>query len=286
MTTDLAPAPGLRSDPMVPLSYRVESRVVENHDSATLHLLPLDVATPPPRAGQFNMLYAFGVGEAAISLSGVPDRRDGTLTHTIRDVGAVSGALQRAEPGSVVGVRGPFGTGWDLESAAGGDVIVVAGGVGLAPLRPVVVEALAQRSRFRRVVVISGARGPAEYLFDAEQEEWAKLDTIELLRTIDVAAPGWSGEVGFVTEPLDRLRVDPDRTTAFICGPEVMMRFCARILVHKGVPPSAVRVSLERDMKCGVALCGHCQLGELLVCRDGPVVGYDVADPLFSVREL
>lgn len=165
-------------------------------------------------------------------------------------------------------------------------MVIVAGGVGLAPLRPVVLAALAQRSRYRRVVVISGARSPADFLFGREQQAWGRLGTVELWRTVDVPAPGWGGEVGFVTEPLARMRVDPARTTAFVCGPEVMMRFCAQTLIGKGVPAGAIRVSLERNMKCGVGLCGHCQLGELLVCRDGPVVGYDVAESLLSVREL
>jgi NAD(P)H-flavin reductase len=273
-------------EPMVPSPYEVAARVPENDDSATLRLRPLGAPRPGPRPGQFMMLYAFGVGEVAISLSGVPEDGDGVLTHTIRDVGAVSGALYRAGPGTVIGVRGPFGTGWELESAAGGDVVIVAGGVGLAPLRPVVLATLAQRSRYRRVVLISGARSPADFLFEHEQQEWAALEAIELWRTIDVPASGWGGGVGFVTEPLARMWVDPARTTAFLCGPEVMMRFCAQTLIRKGVPPSAIRVSLERNMKCGVGLCGHCQLGELLVCRDGPVVGYDVAESLLSLQEL
>ena len=226
-------------EPMVPAAYEVAARVPETDDCATLRLRPLAAPLPAPRPGQFMMLYAFGVGEVAISLSGLPERGDGVLVHTIRDVGAVSGALHRAGPGTVIGVRGPFGTGWELESAAGHDVVIVAGGVGLAPLRPVILAALAQRSRYRRVVVISGARSPADFLFGREQQEWAGLEAIELHRTIDVAASGWGSEVGFVTEPLARLRLDPARTHAFICGPEVMMRFCAQTLIRKGVPPSA-----------------------------------------------
>ena len=274
------------TEPMVPAPYQVVTRVPENHDCATLRLRPLGPPRPPPRPGQFMMLYAFGVGEVAISVSGLPEGADGLLTHTIRDVGAVSGALQRAEPGTVIGVRGPFGTGWELESAAGGDVVIIAGGVGLAPLRPVILAALAERSRYRRVTIISGARSPADFLFAAEQEQWAERAVADLHRTIDTPVSGWHGEIGFVTEPLARMRLDPARTTAFLCGPEVMMRFCAQTLLRNGMPPGAIRVSLERNMKCGVGLCGHCQLGELLVCRDGPVVGYDVAGSLLSVREL
>jgi NAD(P)H-flavin reductase len=288
MRTVTRPQPGqaAASEPMTPAPYQVVARVPENHDCATLGLRPLGAPLPAPRPGQFMMLYAFGVGEVAISVSGLPEDGDGLLTHTIRDVGPVSGALRRARPGTVVGVRGPFGTSWELEPAAGRDVVIVGGGVGLAPLRPVILAALAQRDRYRRVTVISGARAPADFLFGREHQNWAERAVADLHRTIDVPASGWDGEVGFVTEPLARMQVDPVRTAAFLCGPEVMMRLCAQTLMGKGVPPGAIRVSLERNMKCGVGLCGHCQLGELLICRDGPVVGYDVAESLLSVREL
>ena len=153
------------AEPMLPVAYRVVDRRVETRDSATLLMEPVEEALPPFEAGQFTMLYARGVGEVAISISGDPSVNGGTLTHTIRDVGAVSRALHDAEPGTVIGARGPFGTGWDLDSAAGHDVVIVAGGVGLAPLRSVVLGALANRGAFGRVTLIAGARGPAEFLF-------------------------------------------------------------------------------------------------------------------------
>ncbi len=273
-------------DPMLPVPYRVAGRRIETLDSATLYLEPVGDSLPPFSAGQFTMLYAPGVGEVAISISGDPGARDGCLHQTIRDVGAVSRALHRAEPGAVVGARGPYGRGWDVASAAGHDLVIVAGGVGLAPLRPVVLDALADRDAFGRVILIIGARRPDEFLFREQIAAWTKRGDLEVLLTVDAPAAGWSGPVGFVTEPLARVDIDPERTVAFLCGPEPMMRFSAEVLLRKSLPPEQIRVSLERNMKCGVALCGHCQLGPLLVCRDGPVVTYDQAAPLLTVREL
>jgi NAD(P)H-flavin reductase len=271
---------------MAPVPYRVRSRVVESPDSATLCLAPVGEPVRSPEPGEFMMLYAFGVGEAAISISGDPTVTDGSITHTIRAVGAVSRALHDAEPGTVIGVRGPFGTAWGLSEAAGRDLVMVAGGVGLCPLRPAILGALAQRARYGKLMLIVGARSRADFVFAAQLEKWAEDPRIELHVTVDVPVQGWHGEVGLVTEPLRRLALDPDRTTAFLCGPEPMLRFGAEALVAKGVAAHDIRVSLERNMQCGIGCCGHCQLGPLLLCRDGPVVGYDVAGPLLRIKEL
>lgn len=272
--------------PMAPHPYRVRSRVVESPDSATLCLEPLGEPLRAPRPGEFMMLYAFGVGEVAISISGDPTVTDGSITHTIRAVGAVSRALHDAGPGTVIGVRGPFGTTWGLEEAAGRDLIMVAGGVGLCPLRPAVLGALAHRSRYGKLTLVVGARSRDDLVFAGQLEKWAQHPQIELHVTVDVPVQGWRGEVGLVTEPLHRLALDAGRTTAFLCGPEPMLRFGAAALLAKGVAAENIRVSLERNMQCGVGWCGHCQLGPLLLCRDGPVVGYDVAGPLLTVKEL
>jgi NAD(P)H-flavin reductase len=249
---------------MAPVPYRVRSRVVESPDSATLCLEPVGHVLRAPEPGEFMMLYAFGVGEAAISISGDPTVADGSITHTIRAVGAVSRALHDAEPGSIIGVRGPFGTTWGLD----------------------VLGALARRSRYGRLALIVGARSRSDFVFAAQLEKWAEHPHIDLHVTVDVPVQGWHGEVGLVTEPLKRLALDPQRTTAFLCGPEPMLRFGAEALMAKGVAAEDIRVSLERNMQCGIGLCGHCQLGPLLICRDGPVVGYDVAGPLMQVKEL
>jgi NAD(P)H-flavin reductase len=274
------------ADPMLPLSYRVAAIWQETHDSVSLRMEPAGAELPAFSPGQFTMLYKPGVGEVAISVSGDPVVRDGSLTQTIRDVGAVTRALCRTEAGGIVGVRGPFGTSWDLDASAGNDLVIVAGGIGLAPLRPVVLGALARRAEFGRVVLIAGARDPGEFLYRQQLDGWAADARLEVHLTIDSPAEGWSGQVGFVTEPLARLSLDSGRTSAFLCGPEPMLRFAAESLLDKQVSPANVQVSLERNMQCGVGLCGHCQLGPLLVCRDGPVVDYGRARDLLATREL
>ncbi|OSC24454.1 oxidoreductase [Mycobacterium vulneris] len=284
--TNEAVSPAAPASAMAPVPYRVRTRVVESPDSATLTLAPVDETLRIPQPGEFMMLYAFGVGEAAISVSGDPTVTDGSITHTIRAVGAVSRALHDAGPGTVVGVRGPFGTTWGLDEAAGRDLVMVAGGVGLCPLRPAVLGALAKRARYGKLMLVVGARSRADFVFAAQLEKWAEEPQIEMHLIVDAVTPSWTGEVGLVTAPLSRLELNPDRTTAFLCGPEPMLRFGAEALLAKGLAAQHIRVSLERNMQCGVGWCGHCQLGPLLLCRDGPVVGYDVAGPLLRVKEL
>ena len=269
--------------PALPARYRDTGRLMETHDTVTLDLRPVDRPIPLHQPGQFTMLYAPGVGEVPVSISGTgPDQ---VLVQTVRAVGAVTRALCACAPGRMIGVRGPYGTDWDVARAAGGDLLIVAGGIGLAPLRGALQAALAQRDRYRRVVVLIGARSPTELIFVRDLGEWHRRGAdVEL--TVDRATEGWAGHVGVVTQLLRRATVDPARTTALVCGPEIMMRLTARELVALGVPAAQVRISLERNMRCGVAECGHCQLGPLLLCRDGPVVGYAVAAPLLAVREL
>lgn len=273
-------------DPMLPGRYVVTGRVTETQDSATLTLAPMDAPLLPFRPGQFTMIYVPGVGEIAVSISGAPDRDDGLLVQTVRAVGAVSRAIHDAEPGTVLGLRGPYGTDWDLPGAEGADLLLVAGGVGLAPLRPVLLGALAGRARHGRITLVLGAREPAEFLYAGEIRSWAERDDLVVISTVDHSAPDWAGRVGLVTAPLADVELDPARTVAFLCGPEVMMRFSAELLVRRGLPAERIRLSLERNMKCGIGLCGHCQLGPLLVCRDGPVVHYGQVMSLLSVEEL
>jgi anaerobic sulfite reductase subunit B len=267
----------------VPVPYLVRGRRRETPDTVTLDLAPL---TGPPAGftpGQFNMLYAFGVGEVPVSVSG---RSDGGVLHTIRAVGAVTSALCGTGEGGTVGVRGPFGRGWDLDGATGHDVVVVAGGVGLAPLRHAVLRLAADRSRYERVVLVVGARSDAALLFRDELESWRRSAALDVHLTVDHAGPAWREHVGVVTELLPALRLDPARTTALLCGPEVMMRLTALALAGMGVPAHRVQLSLERNMKCAVARCGHCQLAPVLLCRDGPVLTWDHAEPLLAVRQL
>lgn len=260
---------------MTPAFVTVRSIEVELHDTFTLTLdAPAGFSFIP---GQFTMLYAFGVGEVPISLSGDPGDAS-VMVHTIRRVGAVTEALGSLAAGDQVGVRGPFGTGWPLEAAEGGDVVIVAGGIGLAPLRPLVYRVLAERDRYDRVVLLYGARSPAELLYVDEIQAWRGRLDADVRVTVDSGGPGWFGSVGVVTELVTSAPFDPERSVAFVCGPEIMMRFTRQALEEQGVVPSRTFVSMERNMKCGIGLCGHCQLGPLFVCKDGPVFSCGDAD--------
>ncbi|MGO8862804.1 MAG: FAD/NAD(P)-binding protein [Acidimicrobiales bacterium] len=273
---------------MTPVAHRVVGCHRETDDVTTLRLAPLEGVPMAFRSGQFNMVTAFGIGEAALSVSSAPD--EGVpLQHTVRDIGPVTHALCGAQVGDLVGVRGPFGTDWGVGTATGpgNDVVVVAGGIGLAPLRGAVRELLdRQRQGGGRVFVIVGAREPAQIIFPRDLEAWARGGA-RLAVTVDVPGPQWAGHVGLVTSLLDQAGFDPSRAAALVCGPEIMMRFTARALIAQGVDPDRILVSLERNMQCAVAWCGHCQLGPYLLCRDGPVLPYAGAVAhLLSEREL
>jgi NAD(P)H-flavin reductase len=268
---------------VLPARYQIADRYGETHDTVTLALQPVDEPIAAYQPGQFTMLYAFGVGEVPISISGDPAGPG--LVQTIRAVGAVTAALCAAVPGQLIGVRGPYGTDWDVPSATGRDLVIVAGGIGLAPLRSAVLAALARPAAYRRILILIGARSPAELVFAAELDGW-RARGADVRVTVDRASSGWTGHVGLVTQLIDRADIDPALTTALVCGPELMMRLSAQALCAREVPPGRVRVSLERNMRCGLAECGHCQLGPLLLCRDGPVIGFDQAAPLLAIREL
>ncbi len=270
---------------MVPERFRVSGRRQETADTWTLELEPADRDGGLPfHPGQFTMLYAFGAGEVPISISGDP-AAPGRLVHTVRAVGAVSAAVCRTEPGQMLGVRGPFGSHWPVEAAAGRDLVIVAGGIGLAPLRPVVHEVLSARERFARAVLLYGGREPDQLLYTADYEEWRDRG-LDVVVTVDIAAAGWPGRVGVVTTLVDRARFDPAATVAFVCGPEAMIRFSAEALIDRGVAPGRVHVSMERNMKCAVGHCGHCQLGPEFVCRDGPVFTFERMRSAFGLREV
>ena len=271
---------------MTPLPYRVVGRRRENHDNWTLELEPVADAIEPIGPGQFDMLYAYGVGEVPISTSGDVEKTGTTLVHTIRAVGAVTNALCGARPGDVLGVRGPFGNRWPIEVAYGKDLLIVAGGVGLAPLRPAFYHALAHRREFGEVTLLYGGRTPEDLLFRRELERWrARLDA-NVSVTVDAATTDWHGRVGVVTKLIPGARFDPEDTVAFVCGPEIMMRLTALPLVEAGIPADRIYLSMERTMRCGIGLCGHCQCGPTLVCRDGPVYTWEYLEPLMGVPQL
>jgi NAD(P)H-flavin reductase len=255
----------------------------ETADTVTFALDPGEEGFPFA-PGQFNMLYAFGLGESPISISGDPGRPR-RLRHTVRAVGNVTRALCAVRRGDAVGVRGPFGHPWPVESAAGHDVVIVAGGIGLAPLRPAVCHLLAHRAQYGRVALLYGARTPGDLLFARDLQAWRARFDVDVEVTVDRATPDWQGAVGVVTRLMPRVTFDPPRTVAFICGPEVMMRFAALELQRRGVPDDQLHLSVERNMKCGVGLCGHCQVGPLFACRDGPVLRYRTLAPWLAIRE-
>lgn len=273
-------------DPMLPRLYRVQRVHQEIAETFTLELEATDGDHRPPFAtGQFNMLYVFGIGEIPISISGHPEQPE-PLLHTIRAVGSVSRGLQALKQGDMLGVRGPFGSHWPVEHARGKDVVMIAGGIGLAPLRSTMYQILAHRERYGRVILLYGARSPADILYRRELEHWrARLD-LDISVTVDHAPSTWRGSVGVVTKLISRAPFDPGKTIAFICGPEIMMRFCAAGLQAGGVAAEQISVSLERNMKCAVGFCGHCQYQPYFVCRDGPVFLYSRVQHLFTQREI
>ncbi|HVZ13090.1 MAG TPA: FAD/NAD(P)-binding protein [Bauldia sp.] len=276
--------PRSSGDPMVPQVARV---VASRRELGDVWTLDIDAGPSgfPFQPGQFNMLYAFGVGEAAISISGDPAKAR-RLIHTIRSVGKVSDALARLNAGDTVGVRGPFGGGWPVAAAEGADVVIVAGGLGLAPLRPSIYQLLANRDRYGRIVLLCGARSPNDILYRSELEEWrARLD-IDIDVSVDHASPEWHGNVGVVTTLMPRASFDPARTVAMICGPEIMMRFVAIELENRGVEPARIYLSMERNMKCAIGRCGHCQFSSDFVCKDGPVATWAHLRRLLSLKEI
>jgi len=272
--------------PMTPHPFVVQRALPETDDTFTLELAADRGFEPLAfRPGQFNMLYVFGVGEVPISISGDPATPQ-TLVHTTRVVGATTRAMRQLKRGDQLGVRGPFGTAWPVEEAEGQDVLFVAGGIGLAPLRPALYRVLSRRERYGRVVLLYGARTPDDILFRRELRNWRADFDLEVHVTVDRATREWRGNVGVVTALIPRVPFDPRNTVALTCGPEVMMRFTVLELQRRGVEPEHVHVSLERNMKCAIGLCGHCQLGAEFVCRDGPVFPYARVRRLLDVREL
>jgi len=261
-------------NPMLPRPFVVRRVRRETEDTFTLELQPLgekkELSFAP---GQFNMVYVFGVGEIPISISGDP-ADPSVLVHTTRAVGTVTKAMDKLRRGDTLGIRGPYGTPWPLEKAAGQDIVFVAGGIGLAPLRPALYHAIANRDRFGKVVLLYGTRSPADILFREELENWRARFDLDVYVTVDRAMSGWRGNVGVVTTMISKAPFDPSNSVAMVCGPEIMMRFTTLEMIKRGVGMRNVYVSMERNMKCGIGLCGHCQFGPVFVCKDGPVFPY------------
>jgi NAD(P)H-flavin reductase len=271
--------------PLAPIPYTVRNVVLETPDTTTLVIEPRGTRRiPATRPGQFVMLYAFGVGESPIGVAG--GNADGQLIHTIRNAGKTTQALTRLTPGDTVGVRGPYGRGWPVSEAQGGDIVIVAGGLGLPPLRQAVYQLFQHREAYGRIEIIYGARTPKDLVYYDEIQTWRRRSDVRLQVTVDAAGRDWYGDVGVVTTRLPDCRFEPAKTTAFVCGPEIMMKLTAQALVARGVKPESTWISMERNMKCAIGFCGHCQFGPSFVCRDGPVLNYRDLEPLLTVREV
>jgi NAD(P)H-flavin reductase len=272
------------SDPMLPEPYTVGRVDKETPDTFSLTVAPDGLGGRSFRPGQFSMLWVFGVGELPISISGDPSQPG--LVYTVRSVGQATNALVSRKAGDAVGVRGPFGIGWPMQAARGRDIIVVAGGIGLAPLRPVIYEVLRNRTEYGRLVLLYGARNPLDVLYRKELAAWSRHRETQVLTTVDYGGLRWHGHVGVVTTLFKYARLHPSRSVAMICGPEIMMRFVTRELEIQGLKREDIYVSMERNMKCGIGLCGHCQHGPHFICKDGPVFRYDRIRPLLDKYEL
>ncbi|MEA3297182.1 MAG: FAD/NAD(P)-binding protein [candidate division Zixibacteria bacterium] len=273
-------------DPMLIQPFTIRRVAKETHDTFSLWL-ESDSENDDFRfcPGQFNMLYAFGVGEVPISISGDPTKPE-TLIHTTREVGTVTRAMRKLKVGNSLGVRGPFGSSWPVEEAIGNDVVLVTGGIGLAPLRPVIYYLLAHREKYGKIVLLYGSRTPEDILFRKNLEKWRSRFDLDIHLTVDRATGSWRGNVGVVTNLVRRAPFDPFHCVTMVCGPEIMMRFTILELEKRGVKEDSIFISMERNMKCGVGLCGHCQLGSSFVCKEGPVYRFSDIRNSFVKREM
>ncbi|MDR3440894.1 FAD/NAD(P)-binding protein [Telmatospirillum sp.] len=279
---DLMPLP---VDPMIPRLFRIVKVKKEVRGVFTWHLVPVDGGDFSYRPGQFNMLYAFGAGEVAISISG--DCRDkDKIVHTIRMAGSVTKIMSQLPVGATVGVRGPFGRPWPIEPLYGADLLFVTGTIGLAPLRPLIYEVLHQRDKFGKVVICYGSRGTEDILFEDELHQWRGRFDTNVHVTVHSAPSGYRGRVGSVAAAVRAASIEGANTQAFVCRSETMTKPAVDALRARGITSDRIWVTLERNMKCGVGLCGHCQFGPTFMCKDGPVYRFDQIEHLFEIREL
>lgn len=272
--------------PMVPQPFVVKERIQETQDTFTLELESQSNSNHFSfLPGQFNMLYVFGIGEVPISICGDPLKSQ-TLFHTTRTVGAVTSAMSNLTKGDVLGVRGPFGSSWPLDQAIGKDLVIVGGGIGLAPLRPLLYIVCSRRKDFRKISILYGARTPDDLLYCHELEQWRGRLDLNVYITVDRATSTWFGDMGVVTQLISRASFDPSNTVAMVCGPEIMMRYTVAELHEQGVPDEKIYISMERNMKCAVGFCGHCQYGPEFICKDGPVFPFNRIRKWFNISEL
>jgi NAD(P)H-flavin reductase len=274
-------------NPMVPQFVKINKMVWETEQVFTIYLTPNEEMDGKFcfMPGQFNMLYIFGIGEAAISISSSP-YKPRTIIHTIHKVGTVTSALSKFKKGSYVGIRGPFGSSWPVEESKGKDVCILAGGIGLAPLRPMIYSLFKNRKDYGKITILYGARTPQDMLYRVELEQWSKLNDVRAEVTVDRGDQSWKGNIGFAANLLSYIQMDNKNTITLVCGPEVMMKYSIEELIEKGIPEENIYLSLERNMKCAVGFCGHCQYGPKFICKDGPVFNYPEVRYLFERKEI
>lgn len=272
-----------QTDPMIPIPFVISKIKKETKDTFTIEL-----DTPNKfefKAGQFNMLYLFGVGEVAISISGDQSKRE-KLIHTIRNVGSVTNRISNLKKNDVLGVRGPFGSSWQIEKFQNKDILIIAGGLGLAPVRPIIYYILNNRNSFNKVTILYGTKNPNEIIFKNELHKWKSSFDIDLQIIVDNPDSNWKGNTGLITTLIKNLNLVLDNTIAMICGPEIMMKVSAIEVENKGLNPQNIYLSMERNMKCAIGLCGHCQYGSKFICKDGPVFSYLEIKHLLDIWEL
>lgn len=274
----------LIKDQMAPAACIIQKFKKETQDTFTIELSPPDDGFSF-HPGQFNMLYMFGVGEVPISISGDPSDT-GRIVHTIRAYGVVTSRMMTLKKQDMIGVRGPFGSHWPVEDLVGRDLLLVAGGIGIAPLRPALFHILNNRARYGKVLLLYGERTPGDLIYRNQIERWRGRFDLDLEVTVDSAREGWRGNVGVVTTLMPRIVLDPSNTFAMLCGPEIMMHYTIQELTKKGLRDDQIYISMERNMRCGIGFCGHCQLGPAFVCKDGPVFLFSQVKHLFRKREL
>ena len=277
---------GITKDAMLTIPYPIQRFKKETHDTFTLELLSSNGDDGFGfKPGQFNMLYMYGIGEVPISISGDP-KEAGRIAHTIRAYGSVTSRMMSLRKGDMVGVRGPFGNHWPIENLTQRDILLVAGGIGIAPLRPVLYHILSNREKYGKVLLLYGERTPGDLIYENQIEQWRGRFDLEVDVTVDSAREGWRGNVGVVTILMPKIHLDPANTFAMICGPEIMMYYTLEELEKKGLKDDQIFLSMERNMKCGIGFCGHCQLGPTFICKDGPVFPFSKIKHLFRKREM
>jgi NAD(P)H-flavin reductase len=263
-------------NPFLPDLAQIAAIRDETSDTKTFTLGFLDPARWEAfryRPGQFAEVSVFGAGEAPFCLAS-PRQGADTFDITVRAVGAVTDALHALAVGDAVGVRGPLGNGFPFDEVKGKDILFVAGGIGLPPLRPLIWETLGERASFRTITLLYGARTPADLVYRDDLERWRARDDMKLLVTVDSADGDWKGNVGVVGSLFSQIQVAPAETVAFVCGPPIMIRFVTQDLLKLGLAEDSIITTLERHMRCGVGKCNHCLIGDKYVCTDGPVFTY------------